>query len=264
MAITTGLCKSLSNRRRAVYTDRGNSLGYGKNDQVTFANNYIHHTSGRSPKVEFSNHWHAYNNYWYRNSGHAFDVGKDSNVLIEGNVFANVKTPSEKDTGHVFAATNADKSACNSALGRSCLPNTVVNSGNLSSSDSAVLSDWSSGEGKVTVVDASKVASSVVANAGVGKLGGSASAASTVGAVSSASASASPSASPSASASASMVKRFNVPSAPFIPIFSQAGPGASDIPTQPSWSWKTVHSSAKPSPPAMSGSIGQIPWQQKS
>lgn len=229
-------------------------LGYGKNDQVTFANNYIHHTSGRSPKVEFSNHWHAYNNYWYRNTGHAFDVGKDSNVLIEGNVFASVKTPSEKDSGHVFAVTTADKSACNSALGRSCIPNTVANSGNLSSSDSAVLSDWPSGEGKVTVMDAGKVASSVVANAGIGKLGGSAGAASTVGAVSSVSASASASASASpSSAASSMVKRFDVPRAPIVSIFSQAGPGASAIPTQPSWSWKTVPLSAKPSAPAATG-----------
>lgn len=179
-------------------------------------------------------------------------MGKDSNVLIEGNVFASVKTPSEKDSGHVFAVTTADKSACKSALGRSCIANTVANSGNLSSSDSAVLSDWPSGEGKVTVMDASKVASSVVANAGIGKLGGSAGAASTVGVVSSASASASASGSPSSAAS-SMVKRFDVPSAPIVPIFSQAGPGASAIPTQPSWSWKTVPLSAKPSAPAATG-----------
>ena len=220
-------------------TNDGHSLGYGKNDQVTFAYNYIHHTSGRSPKVEFSNHWHAYNNYWYRNSGHAFDVGKNSNVLIEGNVFANVDTPSEPDSGHVFAVTSADKSACNSALGRSCVPNSLVNSGNLSSSDSSVLSNWPSSEGKADVKDASKVASSVVASAGIGKLGGSAStasAASTVGSVGTSSAT------PSTS---SMVKRFNPP---IVPIFSEAGPGASAIPTHPSWSWKTVGSASKPTP----------------
>lgn len=217
----------------------GHSLGYGKNDQVTFAYNYIHHTSGRSPKVEFSNHWHAYNNYWYRNSGHAFDVGKDSNVLIEGNVFANVDTPSEPDSGHVFAVTSADKSACNSALGRSCVPNSLVNSGNLSSSsssDSSVLSNWPSGEGKADVKDASKVASSVVASAGIGKLGGSASAVSTVGSAGTSSAT------PSTS---SIVKRSNPP---VVPIFSEAGPGASAVPAYPSWSWKTVGSASKPTP----------------
>lgn len=245
---------------------KGIRLGYGKNDQVTFANNYIHHTSGRSPKVEFSNHWHAYNNYWYRNTGHAFDVGKDANVLIEGNVFASVKTPSEEDSGHVFAVTDADKSKCNSALGRSCIPNTVANSGNISSSDSAVLSDWPNGEGKVSVMDASKVASYVVAHAGIGKLDGSASAASTVGAASSASsavASTPVASASSGSASSSMVKRQNVPGAPFIPIFSQGGPRASAMPSQPSWSWKTVQSSAKPSAPSGTGGVGQFPWPQK-
>lgn len=209
---------------------------------MTFANNYIHHTSGRSPKVEFSNHWHAYNNYWYHNSGHAFDVGKNSNVLIEANVFADVNTPSEPDSGNIYAVTGADKSACQSALGRSCVPNSLIQSGNLTTSDQSVLSGWPSDEGKVTVMDVSKVASSVVANAGVGKQGGSASAASgTVAAVSSSSA--------TPSASSAMVKRFN---APFVPAISNAGPGASAVPTSPSWSWRTV-GTPKPTPPAPSG-----------
>lgn len=206
---------------------------------MTFANNYIHHTSGRSPKVETSN-WHAYNNYWYNNTGHAFDVGEDSNVLIEGNVFAQVDTPSEPDSANVFAATSSDKSACSSALGRSCVANSLVSSGNLTTSDQSVLSNWLSDEGDVEVMDVSKVASSVVGNAGVGKLGGSASAASTVGASSSAT--------PSASA---MVKRFGG-DVPFVPAFSEAGPGASAIPTLPSFTWKTV-ASPKPTPPAAFG-----------
>ena len=161
-------------------------------------------------------------------------MGKNSNVLIEGNVFANVDTPSEPDSGKVFAVTGGDKSACNSALGRTCVPNTFVNSGNLTTSDQSVLSNWPSGEGDVSIMDVSKVASSVVANAGIGKLGGSASAASTVGAAASSSA--------TPSASAMVMRRFN---APFVPVFSEAGPGASAKPTLPSWSWKTM---ASPNP----------------
>lgn len=240
MVTTTGACKYLVSMRYALAANGvSHSLGYGKNDKVTFANNYIHHTSGRSPKVEFANHWHAYNNYWYNNSGHAFDVGENSNVLIEGNVFAQVDTPSEPDSGKVFAATSSDLSACKSALGRNCVANSLVSSGNLTTSDQSVLSDWPSGEGKTDVMDVSKVASYVVANAGVGKLGGSASASSTVGAVSSA----------TPSASASMVKRFGVP---FVPAYSQAGPGASSIPALPSFTWKTV-GTPKPTLPAPAG-----------
>jgi pectin lyase len=36
----------------------------GSNDQVTLKGNYIHHTSGRSPKVGGSTLLHAVNNYW--------------------------------------------------------------------------------------------------------------------------------------------------------------------------------------------------------
>lgn len=92
-------------------------------------------------------------------------------------------------------------------------------------------------------MDVSKVASYVVANAGVGKLGSSASASSTVGAASSA----------IPSASASMVKRFGVP---FVPAYSQAGPGASSAPALPSFTWKTV-ATPKPTLPAPAGFGGQ-------
>jgi hypothetical protein len=59
-------------------------LGYGNDDFVTFVGNYIHHTSGRSPRLDYNSLWHAVNNYWYSNSGHAFDVSSGANALIEG------------------------------------------------------------------------------------------------------------------------------------------------------------------------------------
>ncbi|RAQ54349.1 pectin lyase D precursor [Aspergillus flavus] len=148
-------------------------LGYGKGDQITFANNYIHHTSGRSPKIEFDSHWHAYNNFWENNSGHAFDVGEGANVLIEGNVFSNVKTPmNPEDTpGSTFAVNAQDASSCTSALGRPCIANELTSSGDLSGNDEAVLSGWPKGEGDTKAMTTDKVPSYVKANAGVGKLG---------------------------------------------------------------------------------------------
>jgi pectin lyase len=64
----------------------------GSNDLVTMKGNYIHHTSGRSPKVGGNTLLHAVNNYWYANSGHAFDNGAGGMVVAEGNVFQNVVT----------------------------------------------------------------------------------------------------------------------------------------------------------------------------
>ncbi|KAJ5178705.1 hypothetical protein N7492_001915 [Penicillium capsulatum] len=151
------------------------NLGYGKGDKVTFSGNYIHHTSGRSPKLEFNSYWHAYSNYWFNNTGHAFDVGEGTSALIEGNVFNQVKTPFLEDSspGQTFAVSSNDKSSCDSKLSRTCVANSLVSSGSLSASDEAVLSSWPSGESGIDVMDANKVQSHVLGNAGVGKLGGS-------------------------------------------------------------------------------------------
>ncbi|KAJ5385830.1 hypothetical protein N7509_008371 [Penicillium cosmopolitanum] len=203
-------------------------LGYGKNDKVTFTGNYIHHTSGRSPKLEFNSYWHAYNNYWYNNTGHAFDVGDGTNALIEGNVFNQVDTPFLEDSspGQTYAVSASDKSSCDSALGRTCVANTLTSSGELSASDSSVLSSWPKGESGISVVDTSRVQSSVLANAGVGKL-----------------------------SSSSKRRRFNAPpqGAPNLPIHSSAGPGAAPTGPPPTWSWRTV--GTKPTPPPFGGPI---------
>jgi hypothetical protein len=153
------------------------SLGYGKNDKVTFTGNYIHHTSGRSPKLEFNSYWHVYNNFWFNNTGHAFDVGEGTKALIKGNVFQQVKTPFLEDSspGKTFAVTSSDKSTCDSKLGRTCAVNTFTSSGTLSAGDETVLSSWPSGESGIDVLDADQVKSSVLSNAGIGKLSSSSS-----------------------------------------------------------------------------------------
>ncbi|CAG8015473.1 unnamed protein product [Penicillium salamii] len=197
-------------------------LGYGKGDHVTFTGNYIHHTSGRSPKLEFANYWHAYNNYWFNNTGHAFDVGENVNAFIEGNVFHQVDTPMLTDSkpGATFAVTTSTQSTCKSAIGRTCSANTLVQSGKISGSDESVLKNWPSGETGVNVVDATRVRSSVLSNAGVGKL-----------------------------SSSKRRRDHEFPFAPSLPILSSAGPGASAVGPRPTWGWKTVgaQSSATPS-----------------
>lgn len=77
----------------------------GSNDMVTLKGNYIHHTSGRSPKVSGNTLLHAVNNYWYANSGHAFEVGTGASIVAEGNVFQNVNAPIEAGPeGQIFTA----------------------------------------------------------------------------------------------------------------------------------------------------------------
>ena len=212
------------------------SLGYGKNDQVTFTGNYIHHTSGRSPKLEFNSYWHAYNNYWFNNTGHAFDVGSDTNALIEGNVFDQVDTPflTDSSPGKTFAVSSSDKSTCDSQLGRTCSANSLISSGTLSASDASVLSSWPSDESGISVTLASKVKSSVLSNAGVGKL------------------------------SSSSKRQFY--GAPSVPILSAAGPGATPTNRPPRWTWRTVgvkptpRPSGTPAPQGGESSKGGLPF----
>lgn len=104
--------------------------------------------------------------------------------------------------------TSSDKSTCDSKLGRTCAANILVSSGTLSASDESVLSSWPSGESGISITAASKVKSSVLSNAGVGKL------------------------------SSSSKRQFE--GAPNIPILSAAGPGATPANALPHWTWRTV------------------------
>lgn len=132
--------------------------------QITFKGNYIHHTSGRSPKVDYGTLLHMANNYWDENTGHAFE-GEDAYVLLEGSTFDNVAACSADFTASVFASDSAS-SSCSSALGRSCVGNTFVDSGTpLTGSDTSVLSKFSG----LTIADADDDASGVPSSAGVGK-----------------------------------------------------------------------------------------------
>ncbi|KAK1928256.1 putative pectin lyase F [Phytophthora citrophthora] len=106
----------------------------GKKTELSLLNNYIHHTSGRSPKIGGHNGEisvvHAANNYFFENSGHTFDVATGGYVLAEGNYFASVKTPNLDDpTGNFLVPKTAGD--CKAAIGRNCQMNVLKDSGTL-------------------------------------------------------------------------------------------------------------------------------------
>eukprot|EP00644_Phytophthora_capsici_P005165 jgi/Phyca11/524963/estExt2_fgenesh1_pm.C_PHYCAscaffold_10185 len=106
-------------------------LFYGTETQVSLVNNYIHQTSGRSPKVGGNTILHAANNYFYNNSGHNFDPIDESYTVAEGNYMDTCTEPILLDddaTGAIMVPSSDTHSYCESALGRDCVVNTVVNS----------------------------------------------------------------------------------------------------------------------------------------
>ncbi|PSN59290.1 pectin lyase-like protein [Corynespora cassiicola Philippines] len=139
----------------------------GSSDLVTMKNNYIHHTSGRSPKIGGNSLVHAVNNYWYSNSGHAFDNGQGGKVVAEGNVFQNVATPLLENKGSFFGSPSTSANAvCSANLGHTCQMNSFGSSGSLGGSDTNFLSNF---KGK-SIASASTASSNIASKAGVGKI----------------------------------------------------------------------------------------------
>ncbi|KAF9884795.1 hypothetical protein FE257_001211 [Aspergillus nanangensis] len=143
----------------------------GSNDMVTMKGNYIFHTSGRSPKVQGNTLLHAVNNYWYDNSGHAFEIGSGGYVLAEGNVFQNIAAVVESPIdGALFTAPNdSANQACSSYLGRACEVNGFGSSGEFNQADDSLLSKFE-GKNVAAATAYGDVVSSVTANAGQGHL----------------------------------------------------------------------------------------------
>ncbi|KAE8980508.1 hypothetical protein PR003_g24935 [Phytophthora rubi] len=103
---------------------------YGTETQVSLVNNYIHQTSGRSPKVGGNTILHAANNYFYNSSGHNFNPIDESYTLAEGNYMDTCTAPVLLDdtSSAIMVPASDTQSYCESALGRDCIVNTVVNS----------------------------------------------------------------------------------------------------------------------------------------
>lgn len=154
-------------------------LGLGTGDTVSFYNNWVHNTSGRSPDIGYPNAWHLYNNLFANNTGNAFQVSADPSVLIEGNVFDNVKTPMNSgDQTGTFAVNSTTAAACAEILGRTCVENVFSSSGSLTpmtEDNSTTLTHFKSLNEGAVVTSTDDVESYVMANAGIGKLSDSSS-----------------------------------------------------------------------------------------
>ncbi|KAF1928767.1 polysaccharide lyase family 1 protein [Didymella exigua CBS 183.55] len=139
----------------------------GSSDMVTFKNNYVHHTSGRSPKVAGNTILHAVNNYFYA-IAHAFEADSGSKILAEGNVFQNVDAPAQSGLpGKVFASAS-NLAACKSYLGHNCEANAYGTSGTLAGTDTSFFSSFS---GKnIASASTATVAKNVINSAGYGRL----------------------------------------------------------------------------------------------
>ncbi|PSK42099.1 hypothetical protein B9Z65_4013 [Elsinoe australis] len=144
----------------------------GSNDMVTLKGNYIHHISGRAPKVGGNTLLHAVNNYWYASAGHAFEVGAGASIVAEGNAFQNVATPIEANpAGQIFTAPSTGANAvCSSYLGRACQMNAFGSSGAFASTGSTSFLSNFKGKNIASAAAASGVVASVTKNAGVGKI----------------------------------------------------------------------------------------------
>lgn len=49
---------------------------------ITFKGNYVHHSSGRSPKVAGNTLLHAVNNYFYANSKHVSNIKNNHDLSL--------------------------------------------------------------------------------------------------------------------------------------------------------------------------------------
>jgi pectin lyase len=110
-----------------------NVLLLSKAQAVTLSHNWFHDFSGRAPKIGGdATIVHVVNNYFQDGSWHALDVADPARVLVEGNVFENVKLPvmAGQHQGFIFGAFGeldaAAQAQCKAALGRSCLGNAAT------------------------------------------------------------------------------------------------------------------------------------------
>ncbi|KAK3934537.1 putative pectin lyase [Diplogelasinospora grovesii] len=144
----------------------------GSSDLVTLKGNYIHHTSGRSPKVAGNTLLHAVNNYWYANTGHAFEVDSGAMIVAEGNVFQNVANMVDTSSvaGRIFTSPDtATNAACTSYLGHACQLNAFGSSTSYTGTDETFF-QYFSGKNVASASSASAAQASVPSNAGVGKI----------------------------------------------------------------------------------------------
>ncbi|KAG0147576.1 hypothetical protein CROQUDRAFT_655962 [Cronartium quercuum f. sp. fusiforme G11] len=104
--------------------------------EITMANNCIHQTSGRSPKMGGSDDSdvkiHYYNNIHTDGEGKGLEVEKGAKMLAEGNLFKNSYPVNKDDAdtengGYAYVPfTQEEVTKCYAYLGRPCVSNEVV------------------------------------------------------------------------------------------------------------------------------------------
>ncbi|KAL4171409.1 hypothetical protein KRP22_009504 [Phytophthora ramorum] len=149
----------------------------GKTTEMSLLGNFVHMTSGRSPKIGGTagdvSVVHAANNYFDDNTGHAFDVATGGYVLAEGNYFDSVKTPNQPDPeGNIFVPAAAGD--CQASIGRDCEVNVLTDSGTFASnSEDAATQQIGAFKTQIggTKVAAAAQVSAATGNFGVGELG---------------------------------------------------------------------------------------------
>ncbi|GLA86109.1 hypothetical protein AtubIFM56815_010360 [Aspergillus tubingensis] len=138
----------------------------GSSDLITFYKNYVYYTSGRSPALSGNTLFHAVNNVWADNSGHAIEGTDNGMGLFEGNWFNNVPTIVQSGfVGQLFSSESADLCQCETYLGRDCVTNAYTSSGSFDYDDDGFFVDFEN----LTIASAesaSSIESSVPANAG--------------------------------------------------------------------------------------------------
>ncbi|KAJ7863165.1 pectin lyase-like protein [Mycena leptocephala] len=167
------------------------ALFTGAGDQITFALNYLYKfrvffprslsllnsmipksgLADEDPMSEYAGFFSNIYEFQLSVAGHAIDPEVGSKILLEGNYFNTVTTPTLAGDGQTYIPTTAAQaSACSSLLGRSCITNTLLSSGTLlAGTDTGTLNGFTASTFKsASIMAASAVPSYVQAHAGVG------------------------------------------------------------------------------------------------
>ncbi|KAJ5363886.1 uncharacterized protein N7496_009599 [Penicillium cataractarum] len=140
----------------------------GNDDQITFSNNYIYRTSGRSPALSGSTLFHAVNSVWEDNNGHAIEGTDYGQGLFEGCIFNNVSQIVVEDfVGQLFSSpSDTANKACYDYLGRDCVTNIQTDDGSsFTDADTGFFSNFT-GLNIASASAASAAQTSVPTNAG--------------------------------------------------------------------------------------------------
>ncbi|KAG9415628.1 hypothetical protein AC1031_000011 [Aphanomyces cochlioides] len=148
------------------------TLYFHGNVKVSFLNNLVHHTSGRSPKIADATAFvHIANNHWLNNTGPSFEGTTGAYVLSEGNYFENTLLPSLVDkAANVMSTTSANKGSCSTTLKRACVPDAFASSGKFVNTGESNVVSHMNGVATAYAPKAAARLTKSTANFGVGNL----------------------------------------------------------------------------------------------